>query len=406
MKPRLIWKILAAFWLTVTLTGAGMMLLFFLHGDLNLDTKGRHDSQRAERLTAAAVALQYGGAPALERVTATWSPSDRKNLRLIADGRGGTRLELPHRRTPTFPIWMMVVQIAGSLLFSVALAAYLTRPIGRLQTGFKRLAQGELSARLTPGMGRRRDEIADLAHDFDAMAERLQHLVAGRDRLLHDVSHELRSPLARLNLAVALARKNRDLGEQALARIEAESERLNALVGDLLSLARVEAEAGAQEIYFDVAALLEVVCNDARFEAQPLQVDVDLRLSPELADPARAPLMTGAPELVRRAVDNVVRNALRYSPPGKTVEVGASLEAGALLIEVSDEGAGVSDELLASMFDPFVKGPGETRGVGLGLAIARRAVAAHQGSLTAGRRPTGGLSMRIAIPLSPPAPLA
>lgn len=399
MKLRLIWKILIAFWLTVFLTAGGVIFIFSLQGDHKLDAKTFLTQIRAERLTAASVALRYGGRPALDRVTAAWPASDRQRLRIIPDGQGGTRLTLPPAEAPKFPIWPIAVQVLGSVLFSAALGTYLARPIGRLRDGFRSLSQGELGTRLTPGMGRRRDEIADLAHDFDAMAERLQHLIASRDRLLHDVSHELRSPLARLNLAVGLARQNRDLGEQTLARLEAESERLNAIVGDLLSLSRAESEAGAEEIFFDVAALVQVVCDDARFEAQPLRVKVDLELSPELADPARAPLMTGAPELLRRAVENVIRNALRFSPPDSTVQVRGWVEHRTVLIEVCDQGPGASDDLLASMFDPFVKGPGETRGVGLGLAIARRALAAHKGELRAFNRPHGGLVMRLAVPI-------
>lgn len=400
MKPRLIWKILIAFWLTVALTAGGVIFIFSLRGDHKVDAKSFLAEIRNERLTAAAVALHYGGRPALDQVTAAWAADDRRNLKIVPDGRGDARLTLPPAEAPTFPIWPIAIQILGSLLFSAALGAYLARPIGRLRDGFRSLAQGELDTRLTPGMGRRRDEIADLAHDFDAMAERLQHLIASRDRLLHDVSHELRSPLARLRLAVSLARQNRDLGEQTLSRIEAESERLNTIVGDLLSLSRAESEAGAEEIYFDIAALLQVVCDDARFEAQPLQVAVDLDLSPELADPAHAPLIVGAPELLRRAVENVIRNALRFSPPGKAVEVRGWVEDRTVLIEVCDRGPGASEDLLKNMFDPFVKGPGEIRGVGLGLAIARRALAAHQGQLQAFNRPGGGLMMRLAVPMT------
>jgi two-component system OmpR family sensor kinase len=389
----------------VALTAGGVIFIFSLRNDGKHDAEGFLKALRVERLSAASIALRYGGRPALDQVTAAWTGGDRARLQIIPDGHGGLRLDLPPEPTPKFPYWPIAIQILASLLFSAALGAYLARPIGRLRDGFRQLAQGELGTRLTPGMGRRRDEIADLAHDFDAMAERLQHLIASRDRLLHDVSHELRSPLARLSLAVGLARRNRDLGEQTLARIEAESERLNTIVGDLLSLSRAESEAGAaEEIYFDIAALLQVVCDDARFEAQPLRVQVDLILSPELADPERAPLITGAPELLRRAVENVIRNALRFSPPGKTVEVGGRLEDGAVVIEVRDQGPGASNGLLESMFDPFVKGPGETRGVGLGLAIARRALAAHKGDLQAFNREGGGLVMRLAVPVSPGTP--
>ena len=252
--------------------------------------------------------------------------------------------------------------------------------------------------RLTAGMGRRRDEIAELAQDFDAMAERMQQLIASRDRLLHDVSHELRSPLARMSVAVGLARKRGDVPENAIVRIETESERLNEIVGDLLSLSRAENDAGVEEIYFDLGALLEVVCEDARFEAQPRGVEVRLELSPELADPEQAPLLKGAPQLLRRGIENVIRNALRFSPPGDAVLVRARPVDDRFEIEVSDKGPGVPAAMLEAMFEPFVKGPAETRGVGLGLSIARRALAAHGGTLQAFNREGGGLSMRIGLP--------
>jgi two-component system OmpR family sensor kinase len=275
----------------------------------------------------------------------------------------------------------------------------LARPIASLRGGFRQLARGDLDVRLTPAMGRRRDEIADLARDFDAMAERLQQSIASRDRLLHDVSHELRSPLARLSLAVALARQNGELGDQALARIEAEGERLNAIVGDLLSLSRAENKMAAEESYFDLASLLALVCEDARFEAQPRSVNVELDLGEELVDPECAPVLAGAPELLRRAVENVVRNALRFSPAGGSVNVRAGIANELIFIEVRDQGPGVSPAMIGSMFDPFVKGAGETRGVGLGLAIARRAVAAQRGEVEAFNVPSGGLLMRITMPM-------
>jgi two-component system OmpR family sensor kinase len=215
---------------------------------------------------------------------------------------------------------------------------------------------------------------------------------------LHDVSHELRSPLARMSIAVGLARKNGDVPETALTRIETESRRLNEIVGDLLSLSRAENDAGVEEIYFDLGALLQVVCDDARFEAQPRGVKVRLELSPELADPDQAPLLRGAPQLLRRGIENVIRNALRFSPAGDAVTVRAKVADGRFEIEVSDQGPGVPPELLKTMFEPFVKGPAESRGVGLGLSIARRALAAHGGTLQALNREGGGLLMRIGLP--------
>jgi two-component system, OmpR family, sensor kinase len=401
MRSRLFWKILAAFWVTVILTVVGVVLIVMLQDRIRGDGKDFWAELRAERLNTARVAFQYGGREAMDKVVAAWPEDERARLRTAENGRGGLVLSLAAPPDPRFPFGPLAVQLAASLIFSGFLAAYLARPIGRLRDGFRSLAQGDLGTRLRPGMGRRRDEIADLAHDFDAMAERLQHLVASRDRLLHDVSHELRSPLARLSLAVGLARQNRNLEDQALGRIETESERLNTIVGDLLSLSRAESESGKEEVYFDVADLVEVVCEDARFEAQPLRVGVELHLGPELTDPARAPLMSGAPELLRRALDNVIRNALRFSPPGSVVRVTGALENDAVVIEVRDQGPGASADLLQNMFDPFVKGASETNGVGLGLAIARRALAAHDGTLEGSNVPEGGLLMKLKLPLNP-----
>jgi len=355
MNSRLFWKILLAFWLTLALSAAGIMVTLAL-----ITRRG------------------------LGWLTHLWT---------------GYQI-------PFWPFW---VNFGAGLVVSALLAAYLARPIGHLRNGFRSLSFGELGTRLTPRMGGRRDEIADLARDFDAMAERLQQLVASRDRLLHDVSHELRSPLARLSLAVALARKNGELGDRAFARIEAESARLNAIVGDLLSLARAESDAASEEIYVDVGDLLRAICDDTGFEAEPRQVVVRLTLGPTFEDPAQAPLVAGAPELLRRALENVIRNAIRFSPSGKTVQVRADSEADQVVIEVQDEGPGAPPALLATLFDPFVKGPGEAHGVGLGLAIARRAVAAHRGQLDAANLASGGFRVRLSLPMhmpATPAPLA
>jgi two-component system OmpR family sensor kinase len=404
MTPRLLWKIVFTFWGAIALANIAVVLFFTFQTHFGRDVDAMFARQRAERVEAAAVALHYGGRPALDQVTRAWPGDERARLSLTSRPDGRVELALARPKPfQGFPliVWLPIgVLFTASFLVSAALAAYLARPIGRLRDGFSRLAQGELGVRLTPGMGRRRDEIADLAQDFDAMAERLQQLIASRDRLLHDVSHELRSPLARMAVAVDLAHKAGDIDSAALARIESEGARLNTIVGDLLSLSRAESEAGAEEIYFDLASLLEVVCDDARFEAQPRGVSVALALGPELAEPAHAPLLTGAPELLRRAVENVIRNALRFSPPGGAVEVGARQEGERIVIDVADQGPGAPPELLETMFEPFVKGQGEARGVGLGLSIARRALAAHGGSLEARNRPGGGLVMRITLPLA------
>ena len=402
MRPALFWKILLAFWMTTILANISDVLILATSTHFGRDVRDAIVAQQNERQHSAEVALKYGGRPALDQVVATWPKAVRARVQIRQGPAGQTSIIMPPPLNlwAFVPLWPLGVLFAASLLLSAALAAYLARPVSRLRDGFRKLAHGDLGVRLTAGMGRRRDEIADLAQDFDAMAERLQQLIASRDRLLHDVSHELRSPLARMSIAVGLARKGGEVPETALTRIESESRRLNEIVGDLLSLSRAESEAAVEEIYFDLGALLQVVCEDARFEAQPRGVEVRLELSPELADPDRAPLLKGAPQLLRRGVENVIRNALRFSPPGDAVLVGARFAEGRFEIEVGDRGPGVPPAMLETMFEPFVKGPAESRGVGLGLSIARRALAAHGGALQAFNRDGGGLSMKITLPAS------
>ena len=400
MKPTLFWKILLAFWMAIILANVTNLLILASYTHFGRDVQNAFVAQRIERQRSAEVALRYGGRPALDQVVATWPKDVRARLRIAENpaGQAVVTAPPPPNLWPLIPLWPIAVVFGAGLLLSAALAAYLARPVSRLRDGLRKLAQGDLGVRLTSGMGRRRDEIADLAQDFDAMAERLQQLIASRDRLLHDVSHELRSPLARMSVAVGLARKSDDIPETALTRIETESRRLNEIVGDLLSLSRAESDAGGEEIYFDLGSLLQVVCDDARFEAQPHGVEVRLELSPELADADHAPLLRGDPQLLRRGIENVIRNALRFSPMGDAVMVRARVMDGRFEIEVSDEGPGVPPALLETMFEPFVKGPAESRGVGLGLSIARRALAAHGGSLQAFNREGRGLLMRIGLP--------
>ena len=197
---------------------------------------------------------------------------------------------------------------------------------------------------------------------------------------------------------MGLARQNPERAPEVLERIEGEGARLNAIVGDLLSLSRAEAGAAEADVYFDIAALLEVICADARFEAEPRQVGVELSIDEALGDAANAPLVAGAPELIRRALENVIRNALRFSPTGGTVKVDSGLRNGRIIVEVRDQGPGVDAALRASMFDPFVKGAEDSSGAGLGLAIARRALAAHGGQVEAIAPEDGGLLVRITLP--------
>ena len=269
-----------------------------------------------------------------------------------------------------------------------------------IRSGFERLAGGDLSTRLQPEMGRRRDEIADLANDFDRMAERLQQLVAVRDQLLHDVSHELRSPLARLAQATALLRQDPAHAAASCERIETEVRRLDELVGELLSLARAESGESARDSYFDLPELIETVMANAAFEAEARGAAVKLR-----GVSGQEGIVRGNAELMRRALENIVRNAVHFTPERGVVEVGLANEEAEnrFIVTISDEGPGVPPGKVNEMFDPFVRldESAERKGYGLGLAIARRAVVALGGSIDARNREPTGLIVTVTLPRHP-----
>ncbi|ACS86958.1 ATP-binding protein [Musicola paradisiaca] len=309
---------------------------------------------------------------------------------------------MPDRGTAPVPFFlhlpppMIWLGGLGGLLFSWLMAWNLTRPLSQLRGGFDRVSQGDLSVRLFPAMRRRHDEISDVARDFDAMAGRLAVLVDAREQLLHDVSHELRSPLARLQLAIGLARQNQDNVENSLQRIEREAERMDKMIGELLTLSRAENAAGNNEEYFDLLGLVNAVVNDARYEAQVPGVHIVLSTG-EYDDYT----VKGAAELIRRALDNIVRNALRFSGQGMQVSVMLSRSEHEWTIGVADQGPGVEESKLSSIFDPFMRidSPQSGKGYGLGLAIARKAVLAHGGRIEAENRESGGLLIRICLPI-------
>jgi len=294
----------------------------------------------------------------------------------------------------------LVIRLLAVLLIATglcwALARYLTAPVRRLRRATAALAAGDLSVRVGPSLGRRRDEIADLGRDFDRMAARLGEMIASRERLLRDVSHELRSPLTRLNVALELARTGPrgEVGEH-LERIQREADRLNELIGRLLTLERLENGSVALDQAVDLGALAQEVAADARFEGSARNVGVTVRMEGPAA-------VRGDAGLLRSAVENVVRNAVRFTRPGTTVELGVTVEGDRILVRVRDHGPGVAEEALAHLFEPFYRvekarerGAG---GTGLGLAIARRAVKGHGGAITARNHPEGGLEVTLELP--------
>lgn len=284
----------------------------------------------------------------------------------------------------------------ASLLFSALLAWYFTRPISNLKRAFQSLAEGHLDTRIGAMMSRRQDELAELGEHFDIMAARISSLINGQRQLLHDVSHELRSPLARIQAAIGIAQQQPDKVDSTLGRLEKEAERMSDLVGELLLLSRMETGVTHNNpTNFDINSLLDDIVADARFEAEAKPVHI-------LYQHNGAVNLHGQQELLHRAIENVLRNAIKFSDNGDTIRLSAGLDAARTEFEViiEDEGPGVPEAELDKLFRPFFRGSGQRReGIGLGLTIAQRAVAAHGGQIEASNRPQGGLQIRITLPL-------
>jgi two-component system sensor histidine kinase CpxA len=302
------------------------------------------------------------------------------------------------------PVPGLIIAVISSGLVCYVLSWLLTKPIVRLRAATRQLAAGDLTARAGAPSKRRRDEVAGLMRDFDGMAERLETLVKAQSRLLNDISHELRSPLARLNVALGLARQRSSAESTAmLDRIELEASRLNELIGRILTLARLED--GEQRVAATPVPLDELVLNiaeDAEFEAQARHCHVRSEI------PEGTWAVPGEASLLHSAIENVVRNAIRYTREGSTVQISLERIEDSLgtqaLIKVADCGPGVPSEALGKLFQPFYRlddARGRmTGGVGLGLAITERAVRFHGGRVSASNRAEGGLVVEIRLPLN------
>jgi len=367
---RLFWKFFFFFWLAQLTAGLGVGLTFWLRADGPPPFAGE-PPRPGPRDAAPPPAPSFSTPEA-------WPPPG------------------PHRPPP--PYVPLIAGLLVSLLFAALLAWYCAKPIRSLRAAFAAAARGRLGQRLAPAMGGRRDELADLGRDFDRMAEQLKQLMDGQQRLLHDVSHELRSPLARLQAAIGLARQQPGRGEELLARIELESVRMDGLVSELLTLSRLEAGMGGRlDETVDLCELLATLVEDAVFEAQARACTVEYRAPPSPSCP-----LTGSAELLHRALENVVRNALKHVPPGGRVgiELLPEIVPGRCGVRICDNGPGVPAGDLAAIFRPFFRGGCGERsdGHGLGLAIARRIVELHGGSIVAANRDAGGLCVGIALP--------
>jgi signal transduction histidine kinase len=318
------------------------------------------------------------------------------------DGRRYVLMFSWERQPPQSLFWGSTpgyVRLAGLLATAVLLcyllALYLTSPIRKLREATNKLAEGDLSARVADRIGNRRDELSDLARDFDKMAERIESLITSQQRLTRDISHELRSPLARMNVALEIAKqKSGAESGPILDRIEAESDRLNDMISRLLTLSKLES--GAEEVErvrLDLAEIVRDVAADADFEAQAKGKFVEITTADS------CPVM-GSEPLLRSAIENVLRNAVRYTADRTVVDVSLTANNGRAVLSVSDHGGGVPEEELPNLFRPFYR-IGEARerktgGIGLGLAIAERAVKAHKGTITA-KNTRDGLAVEIVL---------
>ncbi len=296
---------------------------------------------------------------------------------------------------PGLPVDFLVTAALVSLVVCLLLAWYLVAPLRRMREATRRLKEGDLAARA--GFANRNDEIGEVVRDFDLMADRIQSLVQGQKQLISDISHELRSPLARLGVALELARRSAGpAAEGHLARIDTEAGRMNDLIGRLLALDRGEhADSSNRMVAFDLVDVVRRVTDDAQYEAGRGGTRVDLSGASHAS-------VHGDPVLAASAIDNVVRNAIRYTAPNSSVDVRVARSAAATEVVVRDHGPGVPDTELERIFLPFYRMDAsrnrESGGSGLGLSIARRAMAVMGGTITAVNAEGGGLRVTISLP--------
>lgn len=453
----LFWRIFWSFWLAIALILIGTVTVAVdeviqHHGQLPW-------AQRGELFQQAAVAFEHGGPPALKHWaralkggpyydrTFVIGPNERDMLgrplppllrTFLTPGPGGAHgrpppiggalvLTLPDGRMyqvvvtelqhhpllffgvfglPGVPGTTLVLALVVSTLICLLLARHLVGPIERLRQAARTVAGGNLDVRVGPGMKGRHDDLARLAADFDAMTARVQGLLESKQRLLRDVSHELRSPLTRLQLALSLALRREEVPRQ-LERIGREADRLEQLIARILKLARLErpaADVAGERV--DIAALLRQIASDVAIEADARGCRVEVL--------AGAGLETSAdPELLRSAFENVIRNAVRYGAAGGTVSIEARRErieaqGAAIEVTVRDHGAGVPAGDLEAMFEPFYRVDAARHravgGEGLGLAIAARAITVHGGRIGARNAEGGGLLVSLRLPVREAAP--
>jgi two-component system sensor histidine kinase CpxA len=296
---------------------------------------------------------------------------------------------------PGAALLRLAIALLSAGLLCLLIARHITKPIRTLQAVATRIADGDLSVRATPAIAPRSDELGDLAHDFDRMAERVQSLLRKQQELLGDISHELRSPLARLGVSLELAQRG---DKEALERMQSDLDRLDAMIEQILTLTRLQVREGEKlKTPVNLRAILESVADDASFEGQNVGKHVVVEGSAEC-------WVLGDAALLRSCLENVVRNALRYTAPQTNIEAQITLRntSPAVAVTISDRGPGVPPDALPRLFEAFYR-VSESRdrnsgGTGLGLCIAQKVVSLHGGKIVARNREGGGLVMEIEFP--------
>ncbi len=327
-------------------------------------------------------------------------PARPDAISAVIEGRHGQyRLQgrlLPGHHLRHGPWLRIAVSVVVLALVALLFSRWLSTPIVRLTQVTRRMAAGDLGARASPQIGPRPDEMGELAREFDRMAAQLQAGMDNQKRLLRDISHELRSPLARLEVALELARE-RGGPPAELDRIGLEAGRLNSLIDQILTLIRLESGGDLQRAPCDLNALLGRLADDARYAADG-RVDI-------LWQAGEALIAEVDSRLLASAVDNVLRNALCHAPDGSNIELALSRRGGQIEIRVRDQGPGVGEDQLERLFEPFFRASSarerSSGGHGVGLAIVAGVLRAHGGRASARNHPAGGLELRLCLPARP-----
>lgn len=287
---------------------------------------------------------------------------------------------------------MLSIQVVLILLVSAIAACLLTwiivRPLNRLRAHTQALYSGELTTRADESLSSRGDEIGELSREFDRMAEFVEHTLTSHQKLMQDVSHELRAPLARLQAAAGLA-EQRWGDEKIVTRIMRECQRLDVLIGEILSLSRLENSDATGEV-FDLSGLVEELLEDVRFTQTNRAI--------HFASDGRPYPIDGNRALLERALNNVLGNACKHTPEQTSIELTLTEQNGECVLSVRDHGSGVAESALPHLFEPFYRDTTRNNGYGLGLSIAQRAVQRLGGSIQAKNHPGGGLEMIVRLP--------